>query len=304
VYGSTEEALLDRVKFLKENPRYAKAGLFDEGTKGHVDKEAAALQKAGYATDPNYAKQLVAVANSPTMRQAIQHAQQNPPEQSPTHAESLHGASRPTATDDVLKQNAHGEEVRALQQHLGKLGYTDAHGDAIKADGDFGPNTKHAVEAFQRDHHLVVDGIAGPKTLEAIRHPAQASKVPGLDNAANPDHGLYLQAQKAVHELDVHLGRTPDQQSNNLAAALTVAAKHQGITRIDQVALSKDGANAFAVQHGTLKYTAQVQTATAVNTPIAQSSQALQPTVTQQTAQAQTQSPAHVPSQTPPAMSM
>ena len=191
-----------------------------------------------------------------------------------------------------------------MQKNLIVLGYTGANGHAIKADGDFGLNTKHAVEAFQRDHHLVVDGIAGPKTLEAIRHPAQASKVPGLDNAANPDHGLYLQAQKAVHELDAHLGRTPDQQSNNLAAALTVAAKHQGMIRIDQVALSEDGANAFAVQHGTLKYTAQVQTATAVNTPIAQSSQALRPTLAQQTVQAQTHSAAHVPTQAPPAMSI
>ena len=196
VYGSAEEALLDRVKFLKENSRYAKAGLFDEGTKGHVDKEAAALQKAGYATDPNYAKQLVAVANSPTMQRAIQHAQQTTPGQSPTHADASHGANRPTAAGDVLKQNAHGEEVHTLQQHLGKLGYTDAHGHAIKADGDFGPNTKHAVEAFQRDHHLVVDGIAGPKTLESIRHSSQTNKMPGLDNAANPDHALYLQAQK------------------------------------------------------------------------------------------------------------
>lgn len=214
------------------------------------------------------------------------------------------GASRAAAdskheTDKIPRQG-----VIEMQKNLIVLGYTGANGHALKADGDFGPNTKSAVEAFQRDHHLVVDGIAGPKTLEAIRHPAQASKVPGLDNAANPDHGLYLQAQKAVHELDAHLGRTPDQQSNNLAAALTVAAKHQGMIRIDQVALSDDGANAFAVQLGTLKYTAQVQTATAVNTPIAQSSQALRPTVTRQTAQAQTQSPAHVPSQTPPAMSI
>jgi hypothetical protein len=50
VYGSAEEALRDRVKFLEGNPRYAKAGLFDEGTKGHQRRSshaAAEPEQAG-----------------------------------------------------------------------------------------------------------------------------------------------------------------------------------------------------------------------------------------------------------------
>jgi hypothetical protein len=74
VYGSNEKALNDRVKFLQENPRYAKSGLFDPGTKGDLEKEATALQKAGYATDPEYAKQLAAVYHGPTMQRAIKAA--------------------------------------------------------------------------------------------------------------------------------------------------------------------------------------------------------------------------------------
>lgn len=74
VYGSNEKALNDRVKFLQENPRYAKSGLFDLGTKGDLEKEATALQKAGYATDPEYAKQLAAVYHGPTMQRAIKAA--------------------------------------------------------------------------------------------------------------------------------------------------------------------------------------------------------------------------------------
>ena len=35
-------------------------------------------------------------------------------------------------------------------------------------DGDFGRSTKAAVEQFQLDHHLGVDGICGPKTWAAI----------------------------------------------------------------------------------------------------------------------------------------
>lgn len=53
-YGSTSEGLADYVRFLKTNPRYA------EAIKAGVSSEefATGLQKAGYATDPNYAEKL------------------------------------------------------------------------------------------------------------------------------------------------------------------------------------------------------------------------------------------------------
>jgi len=38
----------------------------------------------------------------------------------------------------------------------------------VKPDGDFGPNTKKAVMAWQRANNLVADGIVGQKTLEAM----------------------------------------------------------------------------------------------------------------------------------------
>lgn len=76
VYGSLDEALRDRVQFLRENPRYARAGLFDEGVRGNLEAEAQALQRAGYATDPRYADQLVEVFNGPTMRRALELARE------------------------------------------------------------------------------------------------------------------------------------------------------------------------------------------------------------------------------------
>lgn len=174
----------------------------------------------------------------------------------------------------VLRSGERGEAVKTLQTELGALGYADGKGHPLKPDGDFGPATKAALEAFQRDHHLAADGIAGPKTLHAIQQ-AQATKTPSLDQVSNPDHALYMQAQTAVHELDARQGRTPDQYSNNLAAALTVAARRDGLNRIDQIALSEDGSRAFAVQDGLVRQFAHVQTAEAVNTSMAQSTQAL-----------------------------
>lgn len=39
----------------------------------------------------------------------------------------------------------------------------------VKVDGDFGPQTKAAVQRFQRSYSLVADGIVGPITERAIR---------------------------------------------------------------------------------------------------------------------------------------
>jgi len=51
-YDNVEDSIRDYVKFLKSNPRYAKAGVFQADT---VAQQATALKAAGYATAPNYA---------------------------------------------------------------------------------------------------------------------------------------------------------------------------------------------------------------------------------------------------------
>jgi putative chitinase len=111
-------------------------------------------------------------------------------------------------------------------------------------------------------------------TPEVMDRLAQAQAGPRLDDAAHPDHGLYSQARSAVHALDARHGRTPDQQSDQLAGSLTVQAKREGLTGIDHVVLSDDARHAWAVQ-GELdsphKRMAQVATADAVHTPLAQS---------------------------------
>jgi hypothetical protein len=85
---------------------------------------------------------------------------------------------------------------------------------------------------------------------------------------------------------------------------LVVAAKQEGLTRIDTVALSTDdGSHVFAVQHGMQapKY-AQVPTLPALNTPIEQSSKAAQQ-VNQPQAQPPMQAPS-VPTQSAPSFSL
>lgn len=64
-----------------------------------------------------------------------------------------------------LRQGDRGESVRLLQQRLGRRGYP------VAPDGDFGPLTERAVEDFQSNAGLTIDGIAGPATLQALAQP-------------------------------------------------------------------------------------------------------------------------------------
>lgn len=65
-----------------------------------------------------------------------------------------HAVSAPEHNLRTLRVGDAGQQVRALQKLLG----------GIVVDGDFGPETRGAVEAYQRQYKLEVDGIVGPKT--------------------------------------------------------------------------------------------------------------------------------------------
>ncbi|PLX07115.1 MAG: hypothetical protein C0596_13395 [Marinilabiliales bacterium] len=60
-YDKAKDSFFDRVKFLKENSRYQAHGVFDAKT---PEAQADALQRAGYATAPNYASTLKWIINT------------------------------------------------------------------------------------------------------------------------------------------------------------------------------------------------------------------------------------------------
>lgn len=64
----------------------------------------------------------------------------------------------------LLKQGATGNNVLQLQAQLHKLGYYSG-----VVDGVFGPGTFSAVSNFQKERGLVVDGIAGQATVQALQ---------------------------------------------------------------------------------------------------------------------------------------
>jgi peptidoglycan hydrolase-like protein with peptidoglycan-binding domain len=74
----------------------------------------------------------------------------------PKLAEAFAEASGAPRT--TLKRGDRGDDVKAMQAALG-----------IKPDGDFGPGTEVAVRLLQADQGLVIDGVAGPRTLAVLK---------------------------------------------------------------------------------------------------------------------------------------
>lgn len=76
------------------------------------------------------------------------------------------------AGSPVLRLGSRGSAVVTLQRDL-----------RIRADGDFGPQTRRAVMNFQRSHHLTADGVVGAQTWRAlgggprVAAPARAAPV-------------------------------------------------------------------------------------------------------------------------------
>ena len=239
-----------------------------------------------------YAQQVAGQAQAPRPDVTGQHEAKPHSHSSASHAE-LSPKGR------VLKEGMHGEDVRALQQHLSELGFKDQHGRPLKPDANFGPATKAAVEAFQAKSHLNVDGMAGEATLsrlaaQAAPHVAKPQATsdtskPLLSDPAHPGNALYKQALDGMQKIDAAQGRTSDHVTSQVAGAVAAEAKAQGLGRIDMVALNADATRCWAAQgqaNDPFKQVASVDLNKAINTPLTQSTAAWEQARQQQDTQA------------------
>jgi peptidoglycan L-alanyl-D-glutamate endopeptidase CwlK len=85
----------------------------------------------------------------------------------------------------MIKIGATGEPVRALQLRLLEAGFNPG-----PVDGVFGAATEAAVMAFQHSQGLLADGVAGPRTLAALRL---------VDSDALPDIAMGVTLQAVSH---------------------------------------------------------------------------------------------------------
>ncbi|NEP91102.1 MAG: peptidoglycan-binding protein [Okeania sp. SIO2C2] len=66
----------------------------------------------------------------------------------------------------VLRNGSTGSDVTLIQRLLNNAGY-----GSLVEDGIFGVRTDAAVMMFQKDRNLIVDGIVGSQTWEALLPP-------------------------------------------------------------------------------------------------------------------------------------
>lgn len=178
---------------------------------------------------------------------------------------------------NTLRQGAHGDRVTELQSRLVALGMTDQHDRALIPDGSFGPATKAAVEKFQAQHGLTVDGAVGPRTERQMSQEVdrvREANIMSLSDERHPGVALYTQALAGVRSIDAQFGRQTDQASRQLAGGLAVGARAAGLNGVDHVVMSDDGQRAYAVQgqlNSPFKQYAEIDVTRAVATPLEQS---------------------------------
>lgn len=108
----------------------------------------------------------------------------NPANQKPQQPSTSTGkAGSVSGIGPQLQYGSRGNDVSALQTALKEMGlYSD------KIDGHFGPNTKAAVIAFQRNNGISTDGIVGPNTKAKFKAAGYAS---GTRNATAGLHEVW-----------------------------------------------------------------------------------------------------------------
>jgi lipoprotein-anchoring transpeptidase ErfK/SrfK len=84
----------------------------------------------------------------------------------PTTTKPKPAKPRQPAEPAKLRSGSEGQAVKLLQRRLAELGY-----QVHESDGRFGPETHHAVVAFQKVNRLDRDGVVGPITRKALERP-------------------------------------------------------------------------------------------------------------------------------------
>jgi cell wall-associated NlpC family hydrolase len=104
-------------------------------------------------------------------------------------------ASAASYASRTLRVGAHGADVKLLQR------YVSAAGHAAARDGEFGPRTRQALRATERELELRSDGAATPREQRLIRR-AVADPSGGASYVAPPAPGKVVPGAKGTVTVD------------------------------------------------------------------------------------------------------
>ena len=119
----------------------------------------------------------------------------------------------------LVAPNLRGDDVAELQSVLARIGF-----DSGRVDGIFGPATKRALEDFQHNCGLYVDGVSGPDTVRVLHVVARQSGTgPGI-TAVREVEALTASA-RSLAELRVVVGQFGGLSA--LSRQLVIALRHR-----------------------------------------------------------------------------
>jgi peptidoglycan hydrolase-like protein with peptidoglycan-binding domain len=144
----------------------------------------------------------------------------------PNTRRALGPLGRPSFGSRIIHRGSLGWDVSIMQFLLSQRG------TEVPVNGYFGVRTERKVRAFQRAHGLVVDGVAGPKTLRrlvAIRHKRTPS--PREDTSVRRVRAL-IGHWSAHYAVDGDLMRAVAWMESGYQADVTSAAGAWGVMQI------------------------------------------------------------------------
>lgn len=151
--------------------------------------------------------------------------------------------------------------------------------DSAREQVEFG--VRRAGQALEQTGDAVRNGAS--RALDKAGRPGQwfsSQAVPGplLNEPAHPGHALFKQAESGMQAIDARFGRASDHLTENAAGAVAARAHSAGMTRIDHMDVAGVQGDLIVAAQGKLgtahSKVIDVPTIQALNTPLAQSSQA------------------------------
>ena len=131
-------------------------------------------------------------------------------------------AASPTGTNLQIAQLS--TTVREVQRELNRLGY-----DAGPVDGWMGARTRAAIQDYQRDHGLLVDGQPSASLLSHVRDTARSGRSEPGRAPPELSSRQVAEIQDALHALGYDVGHRPGRLTDETRAAIRSYESDHGL---------------------------------------------------------------------------